>query len=144
MKLGIPTGTFIKLILERSPLLKRVRFISYRSLWSPPPLAAFFVSYHTHVTVISSIKDIVDFNATCQRFYFLFEENQCPTCQGDNEVDCNSKITMLACPKEAPICAVYKSIYDEFSRHCVSQEEYNHIVSECEKYRDCSMVKYGK
>ena len=51
---------------------------------------------------------------------------------------------MVACPKEAPICAVYKSIYDEFSRHCVSQEEYNHIVNECEKYRDCSMVKYGK
>lgn len=69
-------------------------------------------------------------------------ENQCPTCQGGNEVDCNSKITMVACPKEAPICAVYKSIYDEFSRHCVSQEEYNHIVSECEKYRDCSMVTY--
>ena len=96
---------------------------------------------YIHSTITSTLVNIISFNATCQ--LVLFEGIQCPTCEGETEDDCNNKTEMVACPIEAPICAVYISISPEFICKCVDYAEFHTVLNECKNDDYCKMAKYG-
>ena len=126
--------------------------VNYLLSWESTFLDLYFIKNweqeNQSVFITEPITKLLNSRLIPPHFFFspVFIGIQCPSCEGDDENDCDSQIKMEVCPniEEKPTCAVFTCDKAQFKRFCVNQPKYEKYLNKCQENSDCVIGKYGK